>query len=210
MRRGRRAGLRERGAWPSSASQIVFENGDLRTYGFDGSATLSASQGILVGWIGLDELRGGEPGAGSPRSWGDRGTGPAPMPLCQKPDLGDDRRGLAIAPRNVRAARSPAPDGTPGSTLVIDGQTVGVSGATLRGRRPDSSRSTRATVFRSPTAPCWKMPRRIPRTYGDSSDPVTEERAGRASGDHHAGRQYRCQQRSPSFPSMAVRGRPAR
>ena len=116
------------GALAITASQIVFEDGDLNTYGFGGSATLSASQGIFADGSASMNFGAAALALNTPFV-GDRGTGLADATV---PSLTLTTTG-AVAITNVAPQLAfTAPAGTPGSTLTIDGKSIDVAGATLR------------------------------------------------------------------------------
>lgn len=111
-----------------NAREIVFGSGDVRTYGFGGSATLTASQGVFVEGKGSFDV------------------GPAQLAL-QTPFLGDRALPLesgqsALIPSLALITSGAvaisgggeftAPDGTPGARLSISGQSVSISGARIR------------------------------------------------------------------------------
>ncbi len=158
------------GALAISASQVVFGNGDLGTYGFDGSATLTANQGILADGVASMDFGAANVALNTPFV-GDRGTGLAGAAL---PTLTLTTTGaLAIA---GSGAGFTAPAGTPGSYLAIGAQTIGVSGATLRATAGDLKLNAMDGVSITNGA-TLEVPG-YSRTFGDSSDPVTETAPG--------------------------------
>jgi filamentous hemagglutinin family protein len=156
------------GALAVSASQIVFENGDLRTYGFDGSATLTASQGIVVDGAASMNFGAANLALNTPFV-GDRGAGLADATL---PSLTLVTTGGVAITAPTSGASFTAPDGTPGSTLTINGQTISVIGATLRATA--GFLKLNATNGVSIVNGALLEVPGYTQTYGDASDPVTE------------------------------------
>ena len=156
------------GALTLSASQIVFEKGDLSTYGFGRSATLSAGQGILADGSASMNFGTATLALNTPFV-GDRGTGLADATL---PSLTLTTTGAVAITNPDPGAAFTAPAGTPGATLVINGQTVSVQAATLRATAGDLTLNATSGV--SVTNGALLETPGYSRTFGDSSDPVTK------------------------------------
>jgi filamentous hemagglutinin family protein len=156
------------GALTISASQIVFENGNLRTYGFDGSATLSASQGVVSDAAASMNFGAANLVIDTPFV-GDRGTGLADATL---PSLTLVTTGAVAINNPDPGAAFTAPAGTPGSTLSIGGQTISVSGSTLRATAGFLKLNAADGVSIANGA-LLEVPG-YTRTFGDSSDATTE------------------------------------
>ena len=164
-----------------SASQIVFGNGNLSTYGFGGSTKLSASQGIFAD--GSVSMNFGSAALTLNTPFvGDRGTGLAD---ATPPSLTLVTTGAVAVANPDPGAAFTAPAGTPGSALTIDGQSISVAGATLRATAGTLALNAAAGVVISEAS--VKEPNGVvvsqgallevpgySRTFGDSSDPVTE------------------------------------
>ncbi len=173
------------GALFISASQIAFGNGDLSTYGFGGSATLSADQGIFAD--GSASMNFGPAAVALDTPFvGDRGTGLANATL---PSLTLATTGaMTIVDVNPKTAFT-APAGTPGSTLTIDGKSIAVRGATLRATAGDLTLAASDGVALSEVTytddqgvllskgALLEVPG-YSHTFGDASAPVTESAPG--------------------------------
>jgi filamentous hemagglutinin family protein len=169
------------GALAISAAQIVFENGDVNTYGFGGSATLSASQGIFADGTASMNFGTATVALDTPFV-GDRGTGLADAATP----------GLTLVTTSAMTIKNmdpqvafTAPAGTPGSTLTIDGKSIDVAGATLRATAGNLMLTATDGVALDQVA--YTDDQGVPRikgalletpgyshTFGDTSAPVTE------------------------------------
>ena len=156
------------GALTISASQIAFGSGTLRTYGFGGAVTLASTGGILVDGAATFDAGPANLGLKSPFI-GDRGTG---LPGTVLPSLTLTTTGdVVVTAPTPGGAPFTAPSGTPGSTLIIDGQTVAVAGAQLRATAGVLQVNSATGISISGGA-VLATPG-YAKTFGDSADPVT-------------------------------------
>jgi filamentous hemagglutinin family protein len=113
-----------------NATEIDFANGTLQTYGFGGRETLAATTGIFAEGSATFDAGSGELDLQSPFI-GDRALALAPGESAAIPDLSFVSTG-AVLISNPGGAPAGTFDGTPGATLSISGDSVTISGTTLR------------------------------------------------------------------------------
>ena len=118
------------GALEIDATEIDFQSGTLRTFGFGGNVTLNAANGILAKGTSTFDAGSASLALNTPFV-GDGFTAPAPGQSAPIPDLSLLTTGaVTIANPNGTAIDPIA--GTPGSSLSISGESVSVTGTTLR------------------------------------------------------------------------------
>lgn len=157
-----------RGHLTVSAAEINFGWGTINTYGFGGSVTLAASKGMFMGGNGTVDF------------------GPATLNI-QTPYLGDFGYAAPIGANavipsltltttgavditNPTGASAPDVNGTPGSSLTIDGYSIAVADAELRATAGTLTLNSQTGIDISGDA-VLETPGSV-KTFGDSADPV--------------------------------------
>ena len=150
-----------------SATEIDFTSGTLRTFGFGGSETLTATTGIFAEGSATFDAGPAALNLQSPFI-GDRALTLMPGESALIPDLALVSTG-AVSISSPSHATVGAFDGTPGSTLSISGETVAISGTTLRATAGtlDIQSATNLTVGEGAvlSTPGYA------KNFGDSADP---------------------------------------
>ena len=150
-----------------SATQVVFSNGSVSTYGFDTAANITASQGIVVDGVGGLNFGSANVALNTPFI-GDRGTG-LPGETLPKLTLVSTGNVNITAPSSSSGFQAPA--GTPGSNVSISGNQVTVSGATIRATA-GNLKVQGATGVIVTNGATLSTPGYL-KTYGDSLNPTT-------------------------------------
>jgi filamentous hemagglutinin family protein len=154
-----------------TASQIAFGSGTLRTYGFDGAVTLTAANGILADGVATFDAGAANLALDTPFV-GDRGPG---LPGATLPSLTLTTTGN-VAVTAPSANSFTAPSGTPGSSLIVDGQAVAIDGAQLRATAGVLQINS-ATGISLSNGAVLATPG-YAKVFGDAADPVTVSAPG--------------------------------
>ncbi|HEY2446612.1 MAG TPA: filamentous hemagglutinin family protein [Rhizomicrobium sp.] len=151
-----------------NATEIDFGWGTLDMYGFGGSVTLAASNGMFMAGTGTVDFGPAALNLETPYL-GDRGSTPPPGVDAAIPSLTLTTTG-AVDITNPTDAKAPEIVGTPGSSLTIDGHSVRVNDAELRATAGTLTLDSQTGIDISGNA-VLETPS-YARTFGDSADSV--------------------------------------
>ncbi len=168
-----------------NATQVDFGSGTFRAYGSSGGVTLNATNGVFADGAATFDVGGADFVIGAPFV-GDRGSGTAG---ATTPSLTLTTTGDVTITNPTPLVAIAAPAGTPGSDLIIDGNTVTVNGSELRatagtlqitaaqGIALNSLTATNAQGATVVTGALLATPG-YAKTFGDSADPTTVSAPG--------------------------------